>query len=302
MSLPQASSDIRIGGGRRSLMGLAGAAAFVVFGLALIFAPNAGVIQRAIGASEILFFGPLPLYWAVRLYRVGCIYVFADDGIRFPMHEWPTLPWSQIMGTRIVTRRGRRYLAIYVHDAESRIRNVKRGARMARWNLRHELGLVAIPEQLAPVSLEALQTEITRRQSGVSPITAPAQGLQTSVATVLPVSVVRGTAPSGSVRSLRLVAGLHGLILLTSAAGGHHSGAHRALAVALGGALLLGAWLVSAAPLAAALGVVVASEAGLVMLDLTAGHHVAVATRVLYLFFPVCVLLVAAQAWPRRRA
>src|SRR4051812_34392096 len=109
MSLPQTRPDLRIGGGRRSFMALAGALAFVVFGLALIFAPHSGVVEKVIGGFEIAVFGPLPLYYAYRLRRAGCIYIFAADGIRFPMHEWPTLPWSEVQGTRIVTRRGRRY-------------------------------------------------------------------------------------------------------------------------------------------------------------------------------------------------
>lgn len=168
---------------------------------------------------------------------------------------------------------------------------------MARRNLRNGLGVIAIPERIAPTSLEALQADVARRQSGAATAPPTAPGAPAPAATVLPGG--RTAAAFGGVRPLRLVVALHGVTLLLSAAGSHHSASHRGLSLALAGALLLAALVMSAAPVAGLVAVVVA-EATLVFLDLTAGHDVAVTTRIRYLFLPVCVLLVAAQSWPRR--
>ena len=105
---------------------------FVVVGLAFIAEPHANIGAKFVGALTIALFGPLPLYAGVRLLRAGAVYVLGADGIRFPLYGWPTLPWSDVQGTRIVTRRGRRYLAVDAQNVDARLRHMKSGARMAR--------------------------------------------------------------------------------------------------------------------------------------------------------------------------
>jgi hypothetical protein len=46
---------------------------------------------------------------------------------------------------------------------------------------------------------------------------------------------------------------------------------------------------------------IVAAAIVLAVIDLTVGTHIAVASRVGYLFFPFGVLLVALAAWPRQQ-
>ena len=302
-------ADVRVGGGRSTFLGLTAGAAFVIFGAALTVAPHAKVAEKIVGVLTIALFGPLSLYAGVRLLRAGCIYVFGTDGIRFPLYGWPLLPWADVQGTRIVTRRGQRYLAVDVRDAEARLRQMKSGARAARRNLRTGLGLISIPEQLyAPDSLEDLQAQIARRQAGSERPAATPLSSASSGATILPASAagrpVAATSHSspGGARRLRNIAAIHaGLLALSVLA---HRAAQTPHVVVLGiaGALLLGALAAQFEAVIVGLVTIVAAEAMLVVVDLTVGHHLALATRVLYLFFPLFVVLTAAQVWPRSAA
>jgi hypothetical protein len=300
-AFPNVQADVRVGGGARAYLSLAGAACFVVFGLALLFAPHADLLSRAVGVLTIAAFGPLPLYMGLRLLRVGCFYVLASDGIRFPMFDWPMLPWCDIQDTRIIERSRHRYLAIYVTDADLRLRQMRRGARTARWNMRKGLGLVAIPERMAPGTLERLQADIRRRQNSVNPQGTTLPVSQVSALTILPTSVSGrvGISPRQA-RALVIVTAAQAVSIVLLVPSHHTGGTHQLLDLAIGGALLSGAVLTHFGRLLGWL-TIAGAEFGLVFFDLTAGHDVAVATRVLYLFFPACVLLIAAQTWPHEQ-
>lgn len=304
MSFSPMMADVRIGGGRSMYVGLAACAAFVMFGIALTVAPHANAGERAIGVLTIALFGPLPLYGTVRLLRAGCIYVLATDGIRSPLHGGPLIPWADVQGTRIVTHRGRRYLAIDVRDAASRLRQMKSGSRVARRNLRTGLGLITIPEIYAPASLEGLQGEIERRRTW-SPTSAPSQ--VTSGATILPAAaaglpVSTSYVPPSSARTLRNVTACHAFLLVLAMLAHRARQTPHVVAVGIAVALVLGALAVHLEAFLVGLVTVVVAEMLLVVVDLTVGHHIALATRLLYLFFPLCVLLLATQAWPRGTA
>lgn len=299
-------ADVRIGGGRSTFLGLAAGAAFVIFGTAMTVAPHAKVAERIVGVLTIALFGPLSLYAGVRLLRAGCIYVLGTDGIRFPLYGWPLLPWADVQGTRIVTRRGQRYLAVDVRDAESRLRQMKSGARAARRNLRTGLGLISIPEQFAPASLEDLQAEMARRKTGPQWSAATPLSHVSSGATILPasapgrpVSTTSHSSPGGA-RRLRNIAAIHAVLLVLSVLAHHAAQTPHVVVLAIAAALLLGALAAQFEAVIVGLVTTVAAEAMLVVVDLTVGHHIALATRVLYLFFPLFVILTAAQVWPRR--
>src|SRR5450631_789150 len=208
MSSSPIARDIRVGGGRSTILGLGVAAMFVVFGLALIAEPHASIGAKFVGVLAIAVFGPVPLYAGVRLLRAGAVYVVGVDGIRFPLYGWPTLPWSDVQGTRIVTQRGRRYLAVDAQNVEARLRYMKSGARVARRNVRTGLGLVSIPEQLAPTSLEDLQREIEHRRAGAAATwAAPANtGVTVLPGSATPAPMPGRSATPGSARALRTVA------------------------------------------------------------------------------------------------
>jgi hypothetical protein len=298
------STDVRIGGGRSAVSLLIGSVAFVAFGVALIAVPHAGVGSKVVGGLTIAFFGPFPLYAGLRLLRSEGIFVLGAEGIRFPLRGWPTLPWSDVSGTRIVVRRGRRYLAVDTPTADARLRQMKSGARGARQNLRHGLGLVSIPEQISPTSLEQLQAQIERRRTAGATAANWAAPANTGT-TILPASLTpvhpRGRpAKPGTAQGLRNVAAANGVMVLLALARYHRVSTPRALVVAIGVALLLGALAIHAEAVLTGWVTIVAAEVLLASLDLTEGAHVPVAIRVVDLFFPFCVLFVAAHAWPGR--
>lgn len=300
MSSPQSSRDVRIGGGRSTFVLLAGSAAFTIFGVALIAAPHPSVVPKVVGALTVAVFGFF-FYLGVRLLRAGGMYVLTAAGIRFPFHKWPMLPWADVQGTRIVTRRGRRYLTVDARGADARVRHMKSGARGARRNIRTGLGLVPIPEQMAPTSLEELQREIERRRIGSA--TAAAASVDQAV-TVLPVAASatgggRYAAPA-TTRALRNVALANALTLTLAMLRYHALSTPRALLIADAVALLVGAAALQLQRILAGSVTIVAAAIFLVVLDLTVGNH-ALATRVGYLFFPFCVLLTALAAWPRHQ-
>ena len=274
---------------------------FVVVGLAFIAEPHANIAVKLVGALVIAVFGPLPLYAGVRLLRAGAVYVVGVDGIRFPMYGWPTLPWSDVQGTRIVTRRGRRYLAVDVQNVDARLRYMKSGARVARQNVRSGLGLVSIPEQLAPTSLEELQRQIEHRRAGTAAAwAAPANtGVTVLPGSSAPAPTPGRSAPLGSARALRTVAVANAALLLLAVLRHQGASTHRGLLAAIAVALFVGAFAVQRQAVLAGCLTIVAAAIVLMAVDLTAGAHVAVATRVVDLFFPICVLSVALNAWPR---
>ena len=301
---PHSPADIRIGGGRTIFLVLTGALAFAVFGVALILAPHSGFVAKVVGGLTVALFGPFPIYAGVRLHRAGCVYVLAADGIQFPLYGWPMLPWSEIQGTRIVARRGGRYLAVDAQNGEQRLRQMKSGSRVARRNLRSGLGLVSISEQLAPGSLEELQAEIERRRAPLVPSSDPAAPGGTGIS-ILPMSRTTVVTPVREVslrstRTLRNVAAAHAVVLLLAILRAHSTASPRAVLLAIAAALLVGAVAVQFRAVLAGLATIVAAEVGFVILALTAGNHVAAATRILYLFFPFCVLFLASAAWPRK--
>lgn len=298
-------ADVRVGGGRSTFLGLAAGAAFAMFGAALTVAPHAKVAEKIVGVLTIALFGPLSLYAGVRLLRAGCVYVLGTDGIRFPLYGWPLLPWADVQGTRLVIRRGQRYLALDVRDAESRLRQMKSGARVARRNVRTGLGLISIPEMLAPASLEELQAEIERRRAPAA--TLPAAAPRSTSTSILPMSgasvgtPIREALP-GSARRIRNIAAIHALLLVLALLFHHAAQTPHVVVLGIAVALLLGALAAHFEAVIVGLVTIVAAEAMLVVVDLTVGHHIALATRVLYLFFPFFVVLAAAQVWPRMTA
>jgi hypothetical protein len=304
LTSPPDSRDVHIGSGRSAVTLLVLSAAFVVVGAALIALPHANVGAKIVGALTIAFFGPLPLYAGLRMLRSGGVYILAADGIRFPLKGWPPLPWSDVQGTRIVVRRRHRYLVVDTPTADARVRQLKSGSRAARQNLRAGLGLMPIPEQMAPTSLEELQREIERRRTaGAASSTRGAS--VTSDATILPASPMRAPAANrsvwqGSPRVLRDVAAANGLLLLLATLRRHHVQTPLPLIVAIVAALLIGALAIHVEALLTGWVTIVAAEIVLVVVDLTVGQ-IAVASRLLDLFFPFCVLFVAAQAWPPHR-
>ena len=302
MSSPQSSRDVRIGGGRSTFILLAGSTGFTIFGVALIAAPNSNLVSKVVGALTVALFGSF-LYLGVRLLRAGCMYVLTADGIRFPYHQWPMLPWSDIQGTRIVTRRGRRYLTVDARNADARVRQMKSGARGARRNLRTGLGLVPVPEQLAPTSLEDLQREIERRRTPTGTATAApvSQG-----ATILPASITSLPAADfsanlRSTRTVRTIAVANAVWLVATMFRHPAVATARALLLTMAVVLLVGAAALQLHRIVAGLVTIVAAAIILVVVDVTVGHHVAVASRVGYLFFPFCLVLVAVASWPRQR-
>ena len=274
---------------------------FVVVGVAFLVEPHANMGAKFVGLLAIAIFGPLPLYAGVRLLRAGAVYVLGVDGIRFPLYGWPTLPWSDVQGTRIVTQRGRRYLAVDAQNVEARLRYMKSGARVARRNVRTGLGLVSIPEQLAPTSLEDLQREIEHRRAGAAATwAAPANtGVTVLPGSATPAPMPGRSAAPGSARALRTVAVANAALLLLAMLQHHRASTSRGLIVAIAVALLVGAFAVQRQAVLAGCLTIVAAATVLVAVDLTAGTHVPVATRVVDLFFPICVLGLAINAWPR---
>jgi len=224
-----------------------------------------------------VFFGSLCAVALVRLQRSSAIYVFADDGIRFPMHGYATVPWSRVEGVRIFWASGQRFLGVDITDPESLA--VGRGSlaqRALRSNLRRGRGALTIPEAISPGSLEELAAEIDRRRVG-QPAT----------------TVVVTSPPSAGgkfwlvVRSPAAAVAVHGFFELTVI--GRSSGPCQAVRRAVFAVLLLGgAVLVSRRP---RLGVplVVATEVAIVGVALFLGHY-AVSLRILSLFYPVVVL------------
>lgn len=305
ISSPPDARDVRIGGGRTAVAFLTASAGFVVVGVALIAVPHPSVGAKIAGALTIAFFGPLPLYAGLRTLRCGSVYVLGTDGIRFPLNGWPVLPWSDIQGTRIVVRLRRRYLVVDTPTANLRVRQMKSGSRAARQNLRMGLGLMPIPEHMAPTSLEELQREIERRRTGSAASTTRASS-ESSDATILPASATRAPTSSRSAwqgrspQALRNVAAANALLLILATLRHHHLQTPRALIAAIVAALLIGALAVHLEAVLAGWVTIVAAEIVLVVVDLTVGQ-VAVASRLLDLFFPFCVLFVAAQAWPPHR-
>ncbi|HEY5050138.1 MAG TPA: STM3941 family protein [Acidothermaceae bacterium] len=304
ISSPPDSRDVRIRGGRTAVTLLLVCAAFVVVGAALIAVPHASVGAKIAGALTIAVFGPLPLYAGLRMLRSGGVYVLGSDGIRFPLNGWPVLPWSDIQGTRIVVRRRRRYLVVDTPTANARVRQMKSGSRAARQNLRIGLGLMPIPEQMAPTSLEELQRKIERRRTGSAASTSRAAS-GSSDTTILPASAMRAptsnrSAWQGSSQALRNVAAGNALVLILAMLRHHHVRTPQALIAAIVAALLIGALAVHLEAVFTGWVTIVTAEIVLVVVDLTVGQ-VAVASRLLDLFFPFCVLFVAAQAWPQHR-
>ncbi|HEY3924300.1 MAG TPA: STM3941 family protein [Acidothermaceae bacterium] len=299
MASPQSTPDLRIGGGRSTFLAVAGSAGFVIFSIALIARPNGGAGAKTVGVLVAVVFGCF-FVLSLRLVRAGGRYVLTASGIQFLYQKWPMLPWSDIHATRIVTWRRRRYLAIDVRNADARVRHMKSGARAGRHNLRAGLGLIAIPEQMSPTSLEELQREIERRRTTTSATAVDSdQG-----ATILPKAagavppVGTDTAPP-SVRTLRNVAIANAVWLLATTARRPAVATPRALLFALAAAFLLGALALHLHRLFSGLVTIVAAAIVLAVIDLTVGTHIAVASRVGYLFFPFGVLLVALAAWPR---
>jgi hypothetical protein len=305
LSSPPDSRDVRIGGGRTAANLLVVCAAFVVVGAALIAVPHANVGAKIAGALTIAFFGPLPLYAGVRMLRAGGVYVLSADGIRFPLNRWPMLPWSDVQGTRIVVRLRRRYLVVDTPTANARAAQMKSGSRATRQNLRNGLGLMPIPEHMARTSLEELQREIERRRAGSAPSTTRATA-ESSGYTILPGSATRAPKSSrsawqGSPQALRNVAAANALLLVLATLRQHHVATPRVLIAAIVAALLIGVFAVHLEAMLTGWVTIVAAEIVLVIVDLTVGQ-IAVASRIIDLFFPFCVLFVAAQAWPPQRS
>jgi hypothetical protein len=293
--------DVRIGGGRSTILALGSCAAFVIVAIALIAAPHGGVGAKALGVLTGVLFGSFFLL-SLRVLQAGGLYVLAADGIYFPYRRWPMLPWSDVQRTRIITRWGRRFLAVDVRDADARVRQMKSGARGTRRNLRAGYGLVTIPEQMSPTSLEELQREIERRRTPrPTAEVLTDQGptiLPGSAASVQPASV--GWAPGGS-RALRRIAVGYAVLLVLGMLRRHQTSAPRILVLAAVVALLAGAAALHFQRSLAGALIIAAAAIFVLVLDLTAGGHIAVATRLARLFFPVCVLMVALTSWPRRR-
>ncbi len=293
--------DMRIGAGRSTFLGLAGAAAFVLFGVALIVGSRGGAGAKVIGVLTVVVFGSF-LLLGLRMLRAGGLYVLTAAGILFPYRNWPMLPWSDVQATRIVKRRGHRYLAVDARDTDARVRHMKSGARAARASLRSGLALVTIPEQLSPISLEELQREIERRRT--SPATTAV--LADQGATILPVAAASvasagADATPKTIRTVRNVAAANSLWLLASTVRHPAVATPRPVLLALAAAFLIGAAAIQLRRTLPGLVTIVAAAIVLVVVDLTVGTHIAVTSRVGYLFFPVCVLLVAMAAWPRQR-
>ena len=160
---------------------------------------------------------------------------------------------------------------------------------------------MSIPEQLASTSLEELQAEIESRRASTAATWAatPNTGV-----TILPASATLAptlgrSTPPGSARALRTVAVANAALLLLAMLRHHTTSTTRGLVVAIAVALLVGAFAVQRQAVLAGCLAIVAAATVLVAVDLTAGAHVAVATRVVDLFFPICVLGLAINAWPR---
>jgi hypothetical protein len=192
MASAQSTPDLRIGGGRSTFLGVAGSAGFVLFSIALIARPNGGAGAKAVGVLGAVVFGYFFIL-SLRLIRAGGLYVLTANGIQFLYQKWPMLPWSEVHGTRIVTWRRRRYLAIDVRNADQRVRQLKSGARAARRHLRAGLGLIAIAEQMSPTSLEELQREIERRRT-----TPPATAVVTAQGTTILPNATGALPPAGA--------------------------------------------------------------------------------------------------------
>ena len=274
--------ELSIGGGPRQRVALLGAVAFGVFGVALATAPGIDIVGRTIGIITAAFFGLLGVVALVRLRRPRN-YVLADDGIRFPMQRYSTVPWSRVQRVHIFWAFNQRFLGIDISDPEALAAD--RGS-LAKWalrmNLRRGWGAIAISEALAPGTLEELTEEINLRRLGEPgaievPTEPPRPGWRL-------------------VRALRTTPGLvalHGFLELTAIA--RSNGTGQAVRRAVFGVLLMGgALLISRRP---RLGVpfVVATEAALVGVSLLVGHY-AVSLRILSLFFPLAVLLRIAAA------
>nr|MDQ6947842.1 hypothetical protein [Actinomycetota bacterium] len=209
--------------------------------------------------------------------------VLADDGIRFPMQRYSTVPWSRVQGVHIFRAFNQRMLGIDISNPEALAAD--RGSlakRALRTNLRRGWGAVTISEGLAPGTLEELAAEINLRRFG-----EPGE-------TEVP------TEPSRPgwrlLRALQTAPGLvaiHGFLTLARLGSSNGTGqaVRRAIYVVL---LMGGALLISRRP---RLGVplVVVTEASIVLADLFLGHY-AVSIRILSLFYPLAVLLTLAAA------
>lgn len=276
----QSPTDVPIGGGRRQLVGAVGGIAFALFGVALLVAPKVNVAGRAAGALNALIFGPAAVYLLVKSRGGRPMYLLARDGIRFPLHGWPTVPWSQVRGVRIASLLGSRYLAVDVDDPEPLIAG--RGPlsrRAARRSIRRGRGLISIMEQLAPVSLEKVRTEIDRRRS-----TSGAAGPSESVAVPTP---RRSVFARGGARA-ELLVGLHaGSEALR--AGRSTSGGRTVLVAAFAVLLLAGAVGIRYRPKVGIPAVVVVE--GVIIIANLSLIHAAIPVRVLACFLPVCVLI-----------
>ncbi len=306
MAPKESPRDLRIGVGRSTVVSLAGSAAFVIFGIALIAGPRGGGGAKAVGVLTVVIFGCF-FFLGVRMLQAGGLYVLTAAGILFPYRKWPMLPWSDVQAIRIIKRRGHRYLAIDARDTDARLRHMKSGKRGVRTNLRTGLGLVTIPEQLSPTSLEELQTEIERRRAtgGTAAIPMNQGATMDRGATILPgaaASVPRANAGGtpATMRTLRNVAVVNALMLLLAMLR-YHTQTPRVLLLADAVALLVGAAAVQLERILAGSATIVAAAIFLMILNLSAGKGVAVATRVADLFLPVCVLLIALANWPRQR-
>ncbi len=271
--------DLPIGGGRRQRVALLGAPVLGLFGLALATAPRVGVVGRVIGIFDFLFFGFLGGIAFVRSRRADSIYVLADDGIRFEMSDFPTVPWSRVEGARIVWAVGQRFLAIDVISPEELASHRGRCARWAlRLNLRRGWGAIAISERLAPGTLEELAKEINQRRLGKDvPEEVPSEP--------------RPPIARRYMRALQRPAGLVALqgvlqLISVSTAQATGQGVRRGVFALL---LIGGAILINWRP-KLGVPVVVATEAVLIALILALGHY-AVSVRILSLFLPVCILM-----------
>ncbi len=279
--MAEGGTELAIGLGRRQRVALLGGVGFAVCGLCLALVPGAGVPGLVIGLVTAAFFGPLSVWALIRSRKSEAIWVVADDGIRFPMHGYPTIPWSEVTDARIVSVVGQRFLAIDVAHSEAVMSQRGRLARQTiRLNLRRGWGFLAIPERQAPSSLEDLGMEIDRHRGAGGPLRPGGRSVPAR-----PSKMAKLFLPE-------TVVALQGILYLlrVASAPNTRSGALRA---AIGAALVVGALLVRRRPKVGS-AVVLAVEGLIVVLTLTLGH-IAVAARLASLFFPMCVLIVLAS-------
>ncbi|HWD09590.1 MAG TPA: STM3941 family protein [Actinomycetota bacterium] len=274
---PAPLPDILIPGGWRYTPGLLGALALAVFGFVVAVSPGISWLGRIVGFLDFLSFGFVGLVAASVAIRDTPTYLLTADGIRFPKQHWPTVPWGEVAGARVVSVGGQPHLAVDLVDADGAHPGGGRvGQRVLQLNQRRGWGFLTIPESSSPIPLDDLAEEVDRRAGaagaarGPDPVRTLSLGRRLLIAAELPEVAVLG----------------HGLLELLLTAKHEAAGVPAAVAAVL---LLAAAIVLRYRP---KLGVplAIALESALLALALTLGHHVGAPARLLTALFPLCVL------------